>query len=58
MKYSELRKWLKNLSRTIVLIIGLILAILFYYKIHKIFAIVGVTLGSLAVTILPALIHN
>lgn len=31
MAYSTLRKWLKNLSRTIVLALGVIIGTLFYY---------------------------
>ena len=34
MPYSETRKWLKNLSRTIVVIVATIIAVLFYYHIH------------------------
>jgi Na+/proline symporter len=58
MEYSETRKWLKNLSRTIILIISIILAITYYYHLHQILGFSGVVLGSILVIITPALVHN
>jgi len=58
MPYSEVRKWLKNLSRTIVVIAATIIANLFYYKLHQIYGFFGVILGSIIVMIVPSLIHN
>lgn len=58
MQYSTLRKWLKNLSRTIVVIITLIVALTFYSSLHKIIGLTGVVLGSIVVLITPALINN
>ena len=58
MQYSTLRKWLKNLSRTIVVITALIIAITFYSSLHKIIGLAGVILGSIIVLITPALINN
>ena len=58
MEYSETRKWLKNLNRTVILIISIILAILFYYHLHQILGFSGVVLGSILVIITPALVHN
>jgi len=57
MNYSVLRTWLKNLSRTSILVIGLLVAYFFYYSIHKILSFYGVVLGSFVVLITPCLIH-
>jgi hypothetical protein len=58
MQYSTLRKWLKNLTRTIVVITTLIIALTFYSSLHKIIGLTGVILGSIVVLITPALINN
>ena len=58
MEYSELRKWLKNLSRTIVVALALFISIVFYYSLHKILGFSGLILGSIVVLIVPSLIHN
>ena len=58
MLYSTLRKWLKNLSRTIVVIAALIISLTFYSSLHKIIGLAGVILGSIIVFITPALINN
>jgi len=57
MEPSSTRKWLKNLMRIINLIIQLIIAITFYYSLHKILGFFGVTLGTIVVIIMPACIH-
>ena len=57
MKYSELRKWLKNLSRTVVLAAGVIIGTIFYYQIPKIHGIFGCVCGTVVVFIFPALLH-
>ena len=58
MEYSTLRKWLKNLSRTVNLAISLAIAITFYYQLHKILGFSAVVFGVIIVLIIPALIHN
>jgi hypothetical protein len=58
MQYSTLRKWLKNLTRTIVVITTLFIALTFYSSLHKIIGLTGVILGSIVVLITPALINN
>ena len=58
MEYSELRKWLKNLSRFIIVVLIVIISITFYYSLHKILGISAVLLGSILVLIIPALIHK
>lgn len=58
MEYSELRKWLKNLSRTIILIAALSLVISIYYKLHIFLGFVAIALGGTVVIFFPALIHN
>lgn len=58
MEYSTLRKWLKNLSRTIVVIAATLLAVSFYYSLHKILGFVGVILGGFIVMVVPSLTHN
>jgi hypothetical protein len=57
MKYSTLRTWLKNLSRTVIVTIAALVAYFFYYQLHKIFSFFGVVIGSFVVLITPALIH-
>lgn len=58
MEYSTTRKWLKNLSRLINLAVALLIAITFYYKLHKILGFSAVVVGSIIVLVFPALIHN
>ena len=58
MNYSVFRTWLKNLSRTIVVTLGVIIAIVFYYKIPKIIGLTAVILGSIIALIIPPLLHN
>ena len=58
MKYSMCRTWLKNLSRTVVVLTGLLIAFFFYYNLHKILGLAGVVLGSFIVLITPSLIHR
>ena len=58
MAYSELRKWLKNLSRLTNCTIAAIIAVTFYMHLHQINSTVGVILGSIVVIIVPSLIHN
>ena len=55
---SSTRTWLKNLVRTINLTLAIIIAVTFYYSLHKILGFSGVVLGSIIVIIFPALIHN
>lgn len=57
MKYSLLRTWLKNLSRTTIVVIGLFVAYYFYYSIHKILSFYGVVFGNFVVLITPSLVH-
>ena len=58
MEFSPLRYWLKNLSRTIVLITATFIAVSFYYHLHKIIGLAGVILGGFIVMIVPSMIHN
>jgi hypothetical protein len=58
MQYSTTRKWLKNLSRTINLALALLIALTFYYSLHKILGFSAVVFGSFIVLVFPALIHN
>jgi hypothetical protein len=57
MEYSVLRTWLKNLSRTVIVTIGVLVALFFYYSLHKILSFSGVVIGSFVVLITPALVH-
>lgn len=57
MQYSVLRTWLKNLSRTVVVTIGVLVALFFYYSLHKILSFSGVVIGSFVVLITPSLVH-
>ena len=57
MDYSECRKWLKNLSRSFVVAIALIISVIYYYSLHKILGFSGLILGSIIVLITPSLIH-
>ena len=58
MEYSELRKWLKNLSRTIVLALGVIISFTFYYSLPIINGFFAVFCGTIVVVIVPSLLHN
>ena len=58
MEYSELRKWLKNLSRTIVIATSLAISSAFYYYLPKIMGLAAVLLGTTVVMITPALLNN
>ena len=57
MTYSPLRTWLKNFSRTLVLLSALVVAYLFYYNLSKILSLTSVVLGSFVVLITPLLVH-
>jgi len=58
MEYSKCRTWLKNISRTLVVVVGVIVAVTFYYKIPKIIGISAVILGAFIALIIPPLLHN
>jgi hypothetical protein len=58
MAYSELRKWLKNLSRTVVVFLAISIGYNFYYCIHKILGFTAIVVGSWIVLITPSAIHN
>ena len=58
MPYSTLRKWLKNLCRTVIVALAVTLAITFYYSLHKILGFSGVIFGSIIVLIMPSASHN
>ena len=58
MDYSELRKWLKNLSRTTVIALSLTITSFFYYILPKIMGLCGVLLGTTVVMITPAILNN
>jgi hypothetical protein len=58
MRHSELRKWLKNLSRTIVIFLAVFVGVTYYHYMPKILGLIGVILGAIVVIITPALIHN
>jgi hypothetical protein len=58
MDHSELRKWLKNLSRTIIVFLSTFIGFTFYYSLHKILGFTAVVLGAWVVLITPSAIHN
>lgn len=58
MRHSETRKWLKNLSRTIIVALSLVVSTLFYFDLPKITGLIGVLIGTTVVMITPALLHN
>ena len=58
MKYSELRKWLKNLSRTIIVFAAISIGYTFYKNLHKILGFTAIVLGSWIVLITPSALHN
>jgi hypothetical protein len=58
MRHSETRKWLKNLSRTLIVALSLIVSTFFYYYLPKITGLIGVLIGTTVVMITPALLHN
>jgi hypothetical protein len=58
MEYSLLRKWLKNLSRTIVVFSAVTIGYTFYYSLHKILGFTAIVVGSWVVIIFPSAIHN
>lgn len=58
MRFSALRTWLKNLSRTVVLVAAILIGFFFYYSLHKILSWVGVVIGAFIVLVTPALVHN
>lgn len=57
MEHSTLRKWLKNLSRTIVLSLGVIIGTIFYYSLPKFQGIFGAIFGTIVVFIFPSILH-
>lgn len=58
MQFSTLRYWLKNLSRTFVVISATFIAVSAYHHLHKVVGIAGVLLGGFIVMIVPSMIHN
>ena len=58
MEHSTLRKWLKNLSRTIVLTLGVIIGTIFYYSLPKFQGIFGCLFGTIVVFIFPSILHQ
>ena len=58
MNYSELRKWLKNLSRTIIVTSAVFIGYYFYKHLHKILGFTGIVLGAYIVLVTPSFIHN
>jgi len=58
MEFSPLRYWLKNLTRTIVVITATFIAVSVYHVLHKVIGLAGVILGGFIVMIVPSLIHN
>ena len=57
-RHSETRKWLKNLSRTLIVATSLVVSTLFYYYLPKITGLVGVSIGTFVVMITPAILNN
>lgn len=51
------RKWMKNLSRSLVLLVGIISALYLAEILDKVFALCGTILGTTVVMTLPALCH-
>jgi hypothetical protein len=58
MQFSTLRYWLKNLSRTIVVVTATFIAVSAYHNLHKVVGIAGVLLGGFIVMVVPSMIHN
>lgn len=58
MRYSELRKWLKNTSRTLIVALSLVISTLFYAELPRITGLIGVSIGTTVVMITPALLNN
>ena len=58
MAYSECRKWLKNISRAVVVTLGILIAYFLYWMLPKILGLAGVLIGTTVVIITPALLHN
>jgi hypothetical protein len=58
MMYSELRKWLKNLSRTVVVALGVSISIVTYYSLPVINGFFGALFGTIVVILVPSLMHN
>jgi len=58
MEFSALRYWLKNFSRTLVVLSACFLAVSVYYHLHKVIGLAGVVLGGFIVMVVPSLIHN
>ena len=58
MRYSELRKWLKNLTRAVVILLSLTVSTIFYDKLPQITGLVGILIGVPVVMITPALLNN
>jgi hypothetical protein len=58
MRYSETRKWLKNLSRALIIAASLTVSTLFYDYIPHITGLAGILIGVPVVMITPALLNN
>ena len=58
MRYSELRKWLKNTSRTLIVALSLVISTLFYAELPRITGLIGVSIGTAVVMITPALLNK
>lgn len=54
---SNLRLFLENFSRTIVLLIAMLLALFFYNSLDKLMALSGTILGTTVVLFIPSLCH-
>jgi len=49
--------WLENLSHTVVLILGILMAVYFYDYLDKVLALCGSVLGTSVVLLTPSLCH-
>jgi len=56
-KASKCRKWLKNLQRSVVLLLGIILALYFRKYLDKVLSLCGCILGTTVVMTFPVLAH-
>ena len=59
MEKSELKKiyWFENISHSVVLVIGMLLAIYLYDHLDKVLALCGAILGTTVVLFIPSVCH-
>jgi hypothetical protein len=58
MDHSMCRYWLKNLTRTLVLIGGIVVGYFLYFYMPKIAGIAALAIGTTVVIVMPALLND